>query len=199
MKSSLYLLFAGNSRNVMEAVSRILTESGYKLVVQHACNACEAKHLLKRNKHFQLVILFPARSPEEHEKLVSVISRTGLPWIYVYEQTERDEIYRLLYVGCRDCIGINGLDRLEFAVCRILEESRREKLKRKQFQEDLERARKTAEAANQAKSDFLTKISHEIRTPLNGVLGMINLTLNTELTEIQRDNLSVAKAAPAPC
>jgi len=128
MKSSLYLLFAGNSRNVTEAVSRILTESGFKTAAMHAGNTCEAEQLLKRNHHFQLVILLPAHSPEEHEKLVSIISRSGLPWIYVYEQADRDEIYRLLHAGCGDCIGINGLDRLEFAVYRILEESRREKL-----------------------------------------------------------------------
>ena len=39
----------------------------------------------------------------------------------------------------------------------------------------LELARKTAELANEAKSDFLSKMSHELRTPLNAILGFAQL------------------------
>ncbi|MGL4207947.1 MAG: PAS domain-containing sensor histidine kinase, partial [Candidatus Adiutrix sp.] len=50
-----------------------------------------------------------------------------------------------------------------------------------------------AEAASQAKSEFLTNMSHEIRTPLNGVLGMIHLLLLSDLDSIQRRYAEMAK------
>ena len=87
-----------------------------------------------------------------------------------------DEGQRLLAAGAQDYIGkgwasAEGLTRaIENAIDRFALQR-----ERKRIEQALIIAKAEAEAANQAKSDFLLRMSHELRSPLNVILGFTQL------------------------
>ena len=59
--------------------------------------------------------------------------------------------------------------------------------------EEMRRAKDAANSANEAKSVFLAVVSHEIRTPMTGIMGMVRLLENTQLTKEQKEYVETIK------
>ena len=74
-----------------------------------------------------------------------------------------------------------------------IQEKNTEKLSR--AIEAVESARKDAEKANRAKSEFLAVISHEIRNPMNGIIGTCDLIMADSLSPRQNEYLDIIKSA----
>ncbi len=66
---------------------------------------------------------------------------------------------------------------------------------RKEAEVTLLRAKEAAEAADQAKGEFLAVVSHEIRTPINGVVGFARLLADSQLTAEQREHVQMIMAS----
>lgn len=62
----------------------------------------------------------------------------------------------------------------------------------RQLKEEVKELKVKLSAAEMAKMEFLATMSHEIRTPLNGIVPLLDIVMDTELNDFQKDYLSTA-------
>lgn len=175
-KNQLVLSFLASEYSSVYYVD-LAKDEVFPFSVSHRIDKMIGGELKKNPSYSQAVSLYVERGTLQADKklLLNYLSDSYLEKQFSisdrFTQTYRNEQNKYCEMKC---VSVGDYSKTKQALIgfAVKDEEIRKELK---YQKDLQIAKEKAEKANEAKSEFLSRMSHDIRTPINGVIGMTEL------------------------
>ena len=158
-----------------------------QLIYASPSHATVLGYPMKRIKNSSVFDLIHPEDLAGFKKMITGLMNTG---------STATRIYRIRHYNGHDIsFESHCMDLMENKAIKAFVINGRDITEALKTRKEIEKARESAEAASRKKSDFLAGLSHEIRTPLNAILGMTEMTLNSDLEAAQSRNLNAVLSA----
>lgn len=206
------ILIVDDENAVHDMIARVLKRfdfNGEKLHFLHANSGEEANYLIKKHPDISLILLDVVMETDDaglrcvkyvrnvlKNNIVQIVLLTGQPGQAPEQSIIKD--YGINNYQSKAELTAQRLSSTITIALRAYQLSyslKREILERKRVEKELKEAKSIADAANLAKTNFLSTMSHELRTPMNGIIGVTDILIKSNQIEENKTLLNIIFAS----
>lgn len=185
------VLVAGGDARFAEELEAATGSIRGMWISRDQCDSCHsALDRLMGGTYDLCLAVEPLSGASAMEFIRSAVARgCRTPLIQIGHDSGPEAVADAMEAGAADHLGREEL------TAPLLERSFRYALEGRRLEEEMAALLSAASESARAKAQFIATISHEFKTPLSAAIGMIDLVLDSELTEKQHDDLMLARVS----